>query len=367
MINHRDLKDPFTMAMLNSGIPVKQTTAFMGALSNTNKRFYGMFYTSITDSAIITLYQAVIDGNQKQVKRILDSRLDLLLLPVKPDLIIESKLTWQRFFAEDFLMMAVKRKQVNMILLLLFYYKKINRDDLIRNAFDAWFFYETKQINGGERVIIPSEYLCYARSLIYVFAYETFPNGIYGPFSEKTESALSLLFNILFPKQAMKLDDYISIELLLLAMYRVYACHINALSKNQQDAFCIRAIGLVQSALHPESSALLCEGLDNATLLVNAMKRVIPSKRALSHQLKSGENFYRRSRESRSDLGYNYLCSIRGDSILQINHVHNYVLEDFLQQLCLSQIENFQNIKLSINEDNKKQNDNQKHWCCVVS
>ncbi len=68
-------------------------------------------------------------------------------------------------------------------------------------------------------MLVPVDYATYAQSLIDVFR-----TGITeGKLNEQGEATLSLLFNtILLPKTAVKLDNYIDVELLLIAIYQAY-------------------------------------------------------------------------------------------------------------------------------------------------
>src|SRR3990167_5591964 len=105
-----------------------------------------------------------------------------------------------------------------------------------------------------DKIVIPEKYANIAKSLIDVFKEETFPNAT---LSEKTESALSSLFNMLLPEQAVKLDDYLDIELLLLAVYQAYRDNFGAFQDWQQrNAFCIRTMGLIHSVLGPETAKI---------------------------------------------------------------------------------------------------------------
>jgi hypothetical protein len=73
--------------------------------------------------------------------------------------------------------------------------------------------------------------------------------------SEPTESALLSLLNLLVPKQAVKLDGCIDVELLFLALYKAYTSNSAIFNNNwaKQDALCIRVIGLIESVLIPET------------------------------------------------------------------------------------------------------------------
>ena len=310
MANNRRItdlpKEIFTDAMPQANVSDKQVTAVLGTLSRTGNYFHRMFKEELTKRAMRTLYQAVIDDDRETVKRILVARPNLLLVEPPTGLVIESKLTWQKFYAEKPAIMAAKRKQIKMLELI----DELEQTELVKQAkaeaLLAWSPYKTQQnAQGEDEIVIPRLYADYAKSLIDVFREEAFPNGTKGKFSEKTENALKLLFDILLPKKAVKLDDYIDPELFLLALYTAYRDHFDFFQNwDQRDAFCVRMIGLAQSVLSPETAKIFCEGL----YYVVEEKRAI-SARAGALKLLDDELFYRLSRDSRSGLGFEYLCA----------------------------------------------------------
>ncbi len=262
--------------------------------------------------------EAVMDDDIETVKKCLDAEPDLISGQPDKNLVIESKLTWQKFYAENALTMAVKRKQIKMVELLLPYFDKIEQtEDVIKaktEALSAFVFYETKKnAQNKDEIIIPQEYAAYAQSLIEAFKEESFPHGIpgnagvpmNGALSAKTDSALESLFNILLPKKAVKLDDYIDPELFLLALYKAYDDNFHEFQNwEQRDAFCLRMIGLAQNALSPETAKIFCEGL---YYVVEENRKI--SGRAESLKLFDGEAFYRTSRAGGSGLGFDFLCT----------------------------------------------------------
>lgn len=259
--------------------------------------------------------QTAIDDNRKKVAELLDKNPELLLVKALRGIEIESQHTWLKIDAEneDALSIAAKHKQIKMIELLLPYYDKLEQTEAVikakADALSAWKTYTTqKNVEGEDEIVIPREYANYAQSLIDVFKEETFPNGVKGKFSEKTENALKLLFDILLPKKATKLDDYIDPELLLLALYKAYRNQFDTFQNwEQRDAFCIRMIGLAQSVLTPETAKIFCEGL---YYVVEENRKI--SGRADSLKLLDGESFYRVSHESLTGLGGGYFCGVAG-------------------------------------------------------
>lgn len=302
-------------------MPDRQFTQMMANLAKTNRFYRDMFKDELTKRAYIAFSQAVVDEDYPMLEKILKARPYLLTMAPPKGLEIESKLTWQRFIAEKPAVMAAKRKQAEMLEFLIPYYDKIN-DKVAANAakqeaLDAWVPYELQKILGRDEIVIPQEYTDYANSLIDVFAQETFPNGTgnfgYGQLSETTEAALSALFDRLLPKIAVK-ADYLDIDLFLLAFYKAYLNNYQKFNNNwdQQDAFCVRGIGLIQGALAPEPAKKFCDGLND---IVNALmnnKKIKISDLAANFKLKWGESFYRASLDSKSGVGFNFLVGIFG-------------------------------------------------------
>ncbi len=257
--------------------------------------------------------QAVMDNDGETVKKCLAAEPELILGQPDKNLVIESKLTWQKFYAEAALTMAVKRKQIKMIELLLPYYDELEQtEDVIKakaEALSAWVSYETqKNANYIDKIVIPREYANYAQSLIDALKEETFPHGKPGigripmnvALSEKTELAFSSLINILLPKNAVKLDDYIDPELFLLALYNAYRDNFDLFQRlfrdyELSDIFCFRVIGFAQRVLTPETAKIFCEGLNNVEVGIREI-----SARAESLKLFDGQDFYHASCESQS-------------------------------------------------------------------
>lgn len=319
-----DLPSTIFTNTIPSVVPDEELTPIMSALSSSNKYFYHLFQPDLTQRAIERLSQAVIDDDRQTVKRILDSKPELLLQQPPSHLVIESKLTWQKFYAEKPMFMAAVLRQINMFELLLSYYDNLEQTKEVMEerakAISAWIIYEQKKNEQDEyTIVIPPDYEDYANSLIDVFSKETFPNGGkqygHGMLSEETELELSKLFNLLLPEKAVKLEDYLDVELLLLAVYQAHWNHFETFDNQaQQHAFCIRVRGLIQGVLAPETAKIFCEDLDNVAITISKRKKIKISKEAMSHQLKSGEAFYRTSRASKKGIGFKFSCGINGEA-----------------------------------------------------
>ncbi len=287
--------------------------------------------TDIAERVTFAIFlQAVMDNDLRTVKKCLAAEPELILGRPDKNLVIESKLTWQKFYAENALMMAVKRRQIKIVELLLSYYDKLPQtEDVIKSrteALSAFVFYEIqKNVKGEDEIVIPQEYTAYAQSLIDAFKEETFPNGVNDDgvplnvaLCEKTELTLSFLLNLLVPKKAVKLNEHIDVELLLLAIYKAYRNDFQTFNYNwnQHAALCIRLIGLTQSVSIPETAEIFCEGIND---IVTAFeKEKVISAPAVAFKLKSSEAFYRSSREAHLGLGVEFLCGIFGFARLRL-------------------------------------------------
>lgn len=285
----------------------------------------------ILEKLMAKFLQAVVDDERATVAAMLYTNPDLAFIDPPPNLIIESKWTWQKFYAENALQMAVKRQQIDMIEVLLPYYDELEQTEYIINtkiqALSAWKVNEIqKDAYGNDEVIIPPEYAYLAQSLVNTFQSETFPNGIPDQngtavnvaLSEQTELALSSLLNILVPKQAVKLDEHVDVELLLYAIFAAYRRNFNTFDCdwNRLNAICVRVMGLIQSALPPETGKIWCEGLYNVIDVIEHRQEKQICVCALSHKLKSGQVLYRRSRDARFGCGFDFVCGDRGNNDL---------------------------------------------------
>lgn len=315
--------DVFTHAMSNSG--VLNTNSIMERTTKTCKFAHTLFKETFNFRRVQKeLLQAVVDGNADKIHSVLCTHPqiipDLLLLDPQSSFTVESKLTWQTFYAENPLTMAAKRKQINIIECLLAYYRQLAQtkvvDDARTESLSAWKCYEMQKDGNGndtDQIIIPQEYIAYFESLVTIISAETFPYGTLSrtnnKLSEQTEFALTALLNILIPKKAMKLDDCLDMELFLLAALQVYRDENILQGSRQYDVFCIRVIGLILSVLPPETAEIWCESLNTVVNAIKANKEIKISEAAHKHKLKDGSSFYRSSRDSRVGQGFDFVTS----------------------------------------------------------
>lgn len=287
--------------------------------------YFSIFQPALTKQVVQNLLQAVIDDKVEIVKKLLDKRPALLFAALDENLVIESPYTWQRFNLKNTnaLKIAAKRKQLGMIELLLSYCDKLEQTDAMQadkaNALCAWTPYQIEtNAQGAEEIVIPPAYKDYIQSLVNACVAETFPYGTgtpadpdYTHLSDETEANLSFLFNLLLPKNAVPLDDeYVDVELLLLAAYKAYADNFDAFHNwEQRDVFCIRVIGLIITALPPEMGKIFCEGF---YYMVTEKNRKISERAQSLVVLEGGHPFYRASLDSRTGAGFKYLCGGAG-------------------------------------------------------
>jgi hypothetical protein len=284
--------------------------------------------------------QAVLDDDRMMVKKLL-GRYPQLLHAVPPkNMVLESRCTWQKFIAEDALSMAVKRKQIEMIQLLLSYNDKPEQTA----ALSAWSFYEMKiNANEEEEIVIPPAYVDIIQSMMTVFTQETFTEN---KCCATTEDALSQFYEMLLPEHAVRFDGYFDIELLLYAAYKMYDDHFDDfLNWEQRNAFCIRVIGFIQSLLSPETAKIFCAGL---YYVVEENRKI--SDRATSLKLLGGESFYRLSRESRAGLGFYFIADWVGFWSPTVRRGAAYDAlrwgAGVLEKLCRAKATNFRNFML---------------------
>lgn len=308
-------KDVFTQVIPNA-LGTLDAVEVISRLSQTNKHFCSFFKDPSVDEVLLRgLYQAVIDGNYQWVSRILEVRPALLLMKCPQDLIIQSQLTWQIFcINEDVLTVAVLRKQFEMIKLLGFYYDKLEQTEDLKearkNALSKWTPYVmTLNAAGVNRIVIPEEYVNLIQACIDVCKEEIIADGKLG---EKSKAAIDLFCNrLLSAETPIKLNDYVDVELLLLAAYQLFEDG-SYNTKTKLQRFSAQTVGLIQSVISPETATILCEGLDIVAQTMQAGEIPQISDLALSLKLRDGDSFYRIAANLISGLGYTFLCGVDG-------------------------------------------------------
>jgi hypothetical protein len=291
----------------------------LGALSRSCHTFYSICQPVLSVLGQRLFLQAVIDDKRESVKKTLDENPQLLLMTPDPKMVIESQYTWQKFYAENALIMAVKRRQAGMIKLLLPYIDKLleekDANRIKSEALSKWSEY--KEDKEGH-FSIPDKYVELLKKLVDAFIKEKFPEGtkFENKFSQETEGVLQEFRKYLLPDGPVRLDDYIDTDLFLYAILKICSdCwedfrSINtddhAIAMTRRDHFFVNAVGFGQSLLTPEAAKKWCLGLYDFV-----SQKAVPIdwlRRADDLKLNHNYPFYRSQRHSVSGMGYEYLC-----------------------------------------------------------
>jgi len=280
------------------GISTWASNAVLARLSKSSVCLFSICNDGLTTRAMQALLQAVIDDDREKVKKILDSRPDLLVLEPAEKFVseVKSQLTWQIFEAEKPLVMALKRNQVKMVEILLSYFEKL--EDGAQKALEQWENAEKALKNRNRSVDFSS--------LIEVIAQEDFSND---KLRKNTEKKLGEFRKTVLPDEAIALDDYFDIEQLLITAYKAFDEGFYVFqNKDQRNVFCINVIGFIQSLLSPEYAKVFCQGLWH----VIDDGEEISDRAARLRLLGGGKSFYRDDRQAEVGLGFKYLCSALG-------------------------------------------------------
>lgn len=299
--------------IISSLTQVEMQEKLISSLASSCRQFYGSFQFGNLNRSLL---QAVIDDDRKSVKRILDANTDILRKEPPENLVVESKFTYQKFFSERPLKMAARRKQLEMVKVLLPYYIDLVSSNkleqaIIEDALSAWKQYEIqKNIHGETEIYIPQEYSKYAKFLVDVCKSEYFPKN--EKLSEYTESELTILHNTLKPIYPIDLYNYIDVELFLLAAIKSFEDNYDSFNNNwlQRDIFWVQIIGLIQKSLSPETAKIWCHGLYKATdAIKNGVEiKLEPEEEAC--KLYRGVPFYRNYRSPFSGADLKFFAGI---------------------------------------------------------
>ncbi len=233
--------------------------------------------------ALSLLLASVIDDKREMVHRILASHPALLLKTPHYLPFIESQYTWQKFFAESPLKIALIRNQVEMIKVMLPYLQRLDLGDVMQQWEQA-----------EEEIKLQKT----------TYNFDTLIAAI-NTSGQDMEDALQAFRDAVLPKDTIALNNYYNIEALLRAAHKAYHNKFNNFTDwDQRDIFSVKVIGFLQSLVTPEVAQLFCEGL------YDVVREGRPIRgRAASLKLLNGVDFYRASCDSVEGLGYQYLCS----------------------------------------------------------
>ncbi len=286
--------------------------------------------TVLESLELTCLAQAIVDDDIATVKAMLNQKPELLLF--QPEVIVTSEYTGQRFSVDgNFLGLACRRKQIEMVKIITRYFDKLQADDeqndeiaAIKNAgLSQWL--ELKTDAKGD-IQVPADYQVIIDDLITVFTSEPIAHGTtdFRTLSFDIETAMEVLYDCLLldfkeddisKRRVFSKQNHLDIELLLYAAYKAYDTHFNSFkTAEQRDAYSIRVIGILQNFLQPETAKIFCEGL----------YYVVEENKAISHKasglkLKDGNSFYSGSDFAlRLGLGFERLVASWGRGVLSL-------------------------------------------------
>ncbi len=276
--------------------------ADLSSLSKTCRTFSFFTQSERPKRALTSLIAAVIDDKREKVAKILKLHPEFLLkTPHRAHLrYIESQYTWQKFYVESPLKIALIRNQVEMIKVMVPYLQQLPQEEVMAQWAQA-------------EAVISQQKTTYDFDAL-IAAINT--GG------QDMEEALQAFRDMVLPQDPVTLNDYYNIEALLLAAYQAYADKFNDFADwLQRIIFCVRVIGFLQSLVTPEVAQVFCEGLYSVVEGGQAI-----SNRARSLKLKlwtvqgGTTNFYRSNNRSLAGLGFEYLSHVgvaEYDSVLE--------------------------------------------------
>ncbi|TAK76137.1 MAG: hypothetical protein EPO11_04640 [Gammaproteobacteria bacterium] len=236
---------PDVLRLIGSFIPDEKSKS---AYARTNKAIHKFFQPDLDRFALKQLLQAVVDDDRDVVKRILDAKPELLLIEPKIKEEIESQKTRQRFQVGKPFEIATKRRQLEMVKMMLPYFDKL--EDGKAKALAQW---KVREISEQEK----KQYVSKMKALINVIAKETFPmpygagkGGIIDMISKETKMAIEAFRKELLPRVAIVIDDYVDVEQLLIAGYKAYVENFHVFQTDKQrDLYCAYGLCIPQRML----------------------------------------------------------------------------------------------------------------------
>jgi len=282
-------------------------------LSKTSCTLFNTYESIRKDRILGNLYLSMVDHNLiflRKIKEISPKILSEFLLNEAPKRWIECQTTWQRFFVEKPLKMAIKRRQLKILAELILYFKELEEIKMIPNG-KIEILSQWNQALSEMNAQKNKEYDF--KPLIDVIKKENFPNGKNGDklidrITETTKIELEENFKkILLPDEPILLKDYFDIEALLSETYQVLMDNLNEFKNPDQIAlFVICVLGFVQSLLSPEVVEIFCYiGLREFVMFNNRVNTETDEMFK-----KFNIPFYRSSRSSQIGLGYDHVCYV---------------------------------------------------------
>jgi len=319
-----------------------------------------LFKPNLDTVAYQQLMQHIIDDEYEVVQKILISKPYLLLQKPKKNFIIESKKTWQIFHViEKPLSFALKRCQSGIIKVILPFFDILEKNKVVMNAKKEIFWQWTVREISEEEI---NQYKNILTNVVNVIAQEDFINGFDGDrlfdrINDETRFMFNAFLNKLLPSDAVTIDDYFDINLLLKVAYKVYISFFYTLNNDQRDFYAVSVIGLILSLLNPERGKIFCEGLYSVV-----HDNDLISDRANSLMLADEQtSFYRSSRDSLAGHGYDFLVGIYRPKIIEMldrTFKCPAYLKGLNRNVCITALELFETLHcLKIEELEKLKND----------
>lgn len=304
-------------------------------------RSFSGFYAFNEDRLLYVFLKAVVNDDRETAGRMLESRPDLLLMTPPKGMTVKT-LAWQTFYAEAAPLMAAKRGQIEMLKMMRPYFDRLPDQEKVNTTLsaikEAWAYQSKKNGQGVDQIMIPEAYTYYANKLVDAFIEQPIQNN--ANLSASAQSAFLAFFNMLLPKGAVHLDNYINPGVLLLALLNTYRDHFNHFQYwDQRSAFCVRIIGLAQSVLSVEDAKIFCEGLYQVVGVIGNRKEL--STRAKQLKLDNSQtSFYplagRPNVDSTTGLGFQFLCGFYSGSFARDLESEQLGCLFLLKSLCLT-------------------------------
>lgn len=315
----------------------------LGRLSQSSYGFYTRTKEQRNQAALVSFLKAVLNDDRETAERMLESRPDLLLMTPPKGMTVKT-LAWQIFYAEAAPLMAAKRGQIEMLKIMRPHFDRLAKEEankMLAVVGEAWAYQYQKNAQGIDEIMIPEEYTYYANALVDAFIAQPIQHN--ANLSASAQSAFLAFFNILLPKGAVHLDDYVNPGVFLLALLNMYCDRFDDFQDwDQRDSFCIRLIGLAQSVLSVEDAKIFCEGLYRVVC-----ESVDVSARARELKLSNNQTSFfpaggRPNVDSSTGLGFQFLCSLYGDVTREPYALHGFL---FSLELHAQSLENLYQTK----------------------
>jgi hypothetical protein len=145
----------------------------LSRISQNCRALHSIYQPNLNEVRLKKLFQAIIDDEIKEVNKLLDAYPYLVLEKPNKTMVIESQHTWQKFdlINETTLSIATKRRQIEMIEILLPYFDKLQNKEIAikikEEALSKWPSCERKEEQG--KFFTPPEYVADLQAMIDVF------------------------------------------------------------------------------------------------------------------------------------------------------------------------------------------------------